>query len=119
MIQRIRCYFGKHLPMVTEHRSIGWWYEGGYQEEGDWVLVWAETWNHRRLISRCPCCRASSGVTNNSLIKGITLRVPLLHWVKHNRFFLYFTENAEGNISVSEMGARFEEVAHVERGNAK
>lgn len=110
MIQRIRCYFGKHLPRVSELVELGWWYQAGHRVEGDFVLVWAEIWLQRMHRRRCPCCRDSVSNGADKVAEEITLRVPLIEWEKKPLAFAYFGEDGPKRLKVSELGARFERV---------
>lgn len=119
MIQRIRCYFGKHLPSVTEHSAIGWSYGCGFKEDRGWVQVWAEVWDHRLVVLRCPCCRGGSSDRSTTRVAEITLLVPRPVWEKNNKAYLYFIEDGARNIYTSELGARFERIPATLREESK
>lgn len=119
MIQRIRCYFGKHLPRVSEYIELGWWYQAGHRVEGDFVLVWAEIWEQRAHQRRCPCCNDRTRSNADAVAEEITLRVPLTEWEKKTLPYAYFGEDGPKHLKVSELGARFERVSAALREESK
>lgn len=119
MLQRIRCYFGKHLPRLSELVELGRWYQAGHRIEGDSVLVWAEVWIQQIHRRRCPGCSDAESTTADELSEEITLRVPLVEWEKNKLPYAYFGENGPMRLKVSELGARFERVPYTTREESK
>lgn len=112
MIQRIRCYFGKHLPRVSEFVELGWWYQAGHRIDGDSVLVWAEIWIQGAYQRRCPCCHDTRRRSADAVSEEITLRVPRVEWEKKTLPYAYFGEDGPKHLKVSELGAQFERVPY-------
>ena len=110
MLQRICCYFGKHLPRVVNYSTFGWWYQGGHQEDGDSVLVWAEVWEQRTRSSVCPCCLVGTHTNADHVAKEFTLRIPRAEWERTNNSYAYFTNSPTNRLMISELGSQFDRV---------